>query len=56
MPEPLANAVEEEARAALLAGDPERAQALARAAIDAGQGTVAVWALLVRATRDQGRH
>ena len=47
---------EEQASAALLAGELERAEALARSTIDSGRSTFVAWEVLVRAIRWQGRH
>ncbi len=56
MTEPASVSTEEQASAALLAGELERAEALARSAIDSGRSTLVAWEVLVRAIRWQGRH
>lgn len=56
MTEPENVSTEEQARLALLAGELESAETLARSAIDAGQGTLVAWEVLVTALRWQGRH
>lgn len=48
--------IDETAGAALLAGELELAETLARSAIESGQATFTTWEVLVRTLRWQGRH